>query len=74
MMDCYNNRSTGTTKVNALPEKEVSFRNGKYEVGHFSLLISLFLRLLADYLLFISEIPQIIDFKAVLSTTIQLQV
>ena len=74
MMDCYNNRSTGTTKVNALPEKEVSFRKGKYEVGHFSLLISLFLRLLADYLLFISEIPQIIDFKAVLSTTIQLQV
>ena len=74
MMYHSNKRHTGTTKVNILPEKEGSLTWVKYEVGVLSLLISLFVRLLPDYLLVMAEIPQIFALNVVLSTTMAIWV
>ena len=46
----------------------------KCEVGDFSLLISLFVRLLANYLLVMVDIPKIVAFKVVIYTMMQLWV
>ena len=73
-MDQYNDISTGATKVNPLPKKYVALTRDNYEVGVFSLPISLFVRFLANYLLIVVDNPQTDAFKAVQSKMMKLWV
>ena len=74
MMDRSKNRSAGATKVKPIPSKEGALTRYKYEVGDFSLLISLFVRLLDYYLLVMADITQNYYFNALLSTMMHLWV
>ena len=74
MLSRSNNISTVTTKVETLSEKYGASTRDKYGVGDFSLLISLFVIIMDNYLLVMAESTHIGSFKAVLYTMMKLWV